>query len=161
MSAAYERVLGTLGTSLMAAAGALLKTSLDRIRGPSHFNHQDAAMSINLDTNDIVRMFQVRATAELKRELDEVKWWEDRVRRGLVRREHVEAYIQASKRIIRTKRHVLAVCGKTQEYVIPQPVRFLNGRGICFFLGFLANSRSLTRKRRGFGMTNPTFSAAC
>jgi hypothetical protein len=35
-------------------------------------------MSINLDTNDIVRMFQVRATAELKRELDEVKWWEDR-----------------------------------------------------------------------------------
>ena len=64
-------------------------------------------MSISLDTNDIVRMFQVRATAELKRELDEVKWWEDRVRRGLVRREHVEAYIQASKRIIRTKRHVL------------------------------------------------------
>jgi hypothetical protein len=68
---------------------------------------QDAAMSISLDTNDIVRMFKVRATAELKRELDEVKWWEDRVRRGLVRREHVEAYIQASKRIIRTKRHVL------------------------------------------------------
>ena len=32
---------------------------------------------INLDTNDIVRMFQVRATAELKRELDEVKWWEE------------------------------------------------------------------------------------
>jgi hypothetical protein len=61
-------------------------------------------MSISLDTNDIVRMFQVRATAELKRELGEVKWWEDRVRRGLVRREHVEAYIQASKRIIRTKR---------------------------------------------------------
>ena len=56
-------------------------------------------MSTNLDTNDIVRMFQVRATAELKRELDEVKWWEDRVRRGLVRREHVEAYIQASKTI--------------------------------------------------------------
>jgi hypothetical protein len=49
-------------------------------------------MSItDLFTNDIVRMFQVRATAELKRELDEVKWWEDRVRRGLVRREHVEA----------------------------------------------------------------------
>jgi hypothetical protein len=62
---------------------------------------------VNLDTNDIVRMFQVRATAELKREIDEVKWWEDRVGRGLVRREHVEAYIQASKRIIRTKRHVL------------------------------------------------------
>jgi hypothetical protein len=64
-------------------------------------------MSISLDTNDIVRMFQVRATAELKRELDEVKWWEDRVRRGLVKREHAEGYIQASKRIIRTKRHVL------------------------------------------------------
>jgi hypothetical protein len=64
-------------------------------------------MSINLDANDIVRMFQVRATAELKRELDEVKSWEDRVRRGLVRREHAEGYIQASKRIIRTKRHVL------------------------------------------------------
>jgi hypothetical protein len=64
-------------------------------------------MSINLDTNDIVRMFQVRATAELKRELDEVKWWEDRVRRGFVKREHAEGYIQVSKRIIRTKRHVL------------------------------------------------------
>jgi hypothetical protein len=61
----------------------------------------------NLDANDIVRVFQVRATAELKRELDEVKWWEDRVPRGLVRREHVEAYIQASRRIIRTKWHVL------------------------------------------------------
>jgi hypothetical protein len=64
-------------------------------------------MSINLDTNDIVRMFQVRATAELKREIDEVEWLEDRVRRGLVKREHVERYIQASKRIIKTKRHVL------------------------------------------------------
>jgi hypothetical protein len=39
---------------------------------PSDFNLQDAAMSISLDTNDIVMMFQVRATAELKRELDEV-----------------------------------------------------------------------------------------
>ena len=64
-------------------------------------------MSTNLDTNDIVRMFQVRATAELKRELDEVKWWEDRVRRGLVKRKHVEAHIQVSKRIIKTKRRVL------------------------------------------------------
>jgi predicted ATPase len=81
-----------------------------RIQGqhqPSHFNLQDAAMNINLDTNDIVKMFQVRATAELKRELDEVKWWEDRVRRGLVKREHAERYIQVSKRIIKTKRHVL------------------------------------------------------
>jgi hypothetical protein len=64
-------------------------------------------MSINLDANDIVRMYQVRATAELRRELDEVKWWEDRVRSGLVKREHVEPYIQASKHIIRTKRHIL------------------------------------------------------
>jgi hypothetical protein len=64
-------------------------------------------MSIRVDTNDIARMFQVRSTAELKREIDEVKWWEDRVRRGLVGREHAEAYIQASKPIIRTKRHVL------------------------------------------------------
>jgi len=64
-------------------------------------------MSTNLDRNDIVRMFQVRATAELRRELDEVKWWEDRVRRGLIKREHAERCIQASKRIIRTKRHIL------------------------------------------------------
>jgi len=65
---------------------------------PGNFNLQDAPMSIvNLDTNDIVRMFQVRATAELKRELDEVRSWEDRVRRGLVKREHVEGYIQASQ----------------------------------------------------------------
>jgi len=60
-------------------------------------------MSTSLDTNDI----EVRAIAELKRELDEVKWWEDRFRRGLVKREHAEVCIQASKRIIRTKRHVL------------------------------------------------------
>jgi hypothetical protein len=64
-------------------------------------------MNISLDTNDIVRMFPQRATAELKRELDEVKWREDRVRRGLVKREHAEKYIKAAKRIIRTKRHVL------------------------------------------------------
>ena len=70
---------------------------------PSDFSLQDAAVSTTLDTNNI----EVRAIAELKRELDEVKWWKDRVRRGLVRREQVEAYIQASKRIIRTKRHVL------------------------------------------------------
>ena len=75
---------------------------------PSDFNLQDVSMRItNLDTDDIVRMFQVRAPAELKRELDEVKWWEDRVRRGFVKPEHAERYIQASKRIIRTKRHVL------------------------------------------------------
>jgi hypothetical protein len=64
-------------------------------------------MSINLDTNEIVTQFQLRATAELKRELKEVKWWEDRVRRGLVKREHADAYIQASKRVIRIKRHIL------------------------------------------------------
>ena len=64
-------------------------------------------MSINFDTNEIVTQFQLRATAELKRELKEVKWWEDRVRRGLVKREHADACIQASKRIIRIKRHVL------------------------------------------------------
>jgi predicted ATPase len=88
----------------------LIDASGSRIREkhqPSDFKLQDAAMSINLDASDIVRMFQVRATAELKRELDEVKWWEDRVRRGLVKREHAERYIQASKRIIKTKRHVL------------------------------------------------------
>jgi hypothetical protein len=64
-------------------------------------------MSFNLDTNEIVRQFQLRATAEIRRELEQVKWWEDRVRCGLVKREHADGYIQASKRIIRTKRHVL------------------------------------------------------
>jgi hypothetical protein len=64
-------------------------------------------MSINLDTNEIVTQFQLRATAELKRELKEVKWWEDRVRRGLVKREHADRYIQAAKRVIRIKRHAL------------------------------------------------------
>jgi hypothetical protein len=64
-------------------------------------------MSIDIDTNEILIRFQLRATAELRRELDEVKWWEDRARRGLVKREHADGYIQTSKRIIRTKRHVL------------------------------------------------------
>ena len=64
-------------------------------------------MSINLDTNEIVTQFQLRATAELKRELKEVKWLEDRVSRGLVKREHADACIQASKRVIRIKRHIL------------------------------------------------------
>ena len=64
-------------------------------------------MSIKINENEILTRFQLRATAELRRELDEVKWWEDRVRRGLVKREHAEGYIQAAKRIIRIKRHVL------------------------------------------------------
>jgi hypothetical protein len=64
-------------------------------------------VSINFDTNEIVTQFQLRATAELKRELKEVKWWEDRVRRGLVRREFAERYIQASRRVIGMKRHIL------------------------------------------------------
>ena len=65
------------------------------------------AMSTNIDMNEIVRKFQLRATAELKRELDEVKWWEDRVRRGLLKREHANGYIQNAKRVIGIKRHVL------------------------------------------------------
>jgi len=64
-------------------------------------------MSVNLDTNEIVTQFQLRATAELQRELKEVKWLEDRVRRGFVKREHADACIQASKCIIRIKRHIL------------------------------------------------------
>ena len=66
-------------------------------------------MSTNFDTNEIVTLFQLRATAELKRELDEVKWCEDRVRRGLVKREHAAGYIQKAKRIIGIKRHVLCI----------------------------------------------------
>jgi hypothetical protein len=68
---------------------------------------QATFMSAKLDTNEIVTQFQLRATADLKRELDEVKWWEDRVRRGLVKRELADKCIQASRRIIRIKRHVL------------------------------------------------------
>jgi hypothetical protein len=33
---------------------------------PSDFNLQDAFMNTNLDTNDIVRMFQVRATVRAR-----------------------------------------------------------------------------------------------
>ena len=66
-------------------------------------------MSVKLDTNEIVTQFQLRATAELKRELDEIKWWEDRVRHGLIKRDHADRYIQLSKRIIRIKRHVLGL----------------------------------------------------
>jgi hypothetical protein len=68
---------------------------------------QATFMSAKLDTNEIVTQFQLRATADLKRELDEVKWWEDRVRRGLVKSEFADKCIQASRRIIRIKRHVL------------------------------------------------------
>jgi hypothetical protein len=68
---------------------------------------QATFMSVKLDTNEIVTQFQLRATAELKRELDEIKWWEDRVRHGLIKRDHADRYIQLSKRIIRIKRHVL------------------------------------------------------
>jgi hypothetical protein len=66
-------------------------------------------MSINIDTNEIITRFQLRTTAELKGELDEVKWWEDRVRRGLVKGEHAAGYIQKAKRIIGIKRHVLGI----------------------------------------------------
>jgi hypothetical protein len=64
-------------------------------------------MITNFDGNDIVRMFQARARAELKRELDEVEWWEERISRGFVRLEDAEGYIQMSKRVIRLQRHVL------------------------------------------------------
>ena len=64
---------------------------------------------MSIDTNEIITRFQLRATAELKRELDEVKWWEDRIRRGLIKREHAEGYIRASRRIIGIKRHVLGI----------------------------------------------------
>jgi hypothetical protein len=64
-------------------------------------------MSTNVDTNEILLRFQLRATAELRREIDEVKWWEDRVRCGLVKREHADGYIQVAKRVIRLKRHAL------------------------------------------------------
>jgi hypothetical protein len=89
---------------------SLIDAGGSRIRAEhqiSNFASGSKCMSTNLDTNEIVRLVQQRATAELRRELDEVKWWEDRVRRGLVKREHAEGYIQAAKRIIRTKRHVL------------------------------------------------------
>jgi hypothetical protein len=66
-------------------------------------------MSININENEILTRFQLRATAELRRELDEVKWWEDRVRRGLVKREHAARCIENAKRIIRIKRHVLGI----------------------------------------------------
>jgi predicted ATPase len=66
-------------------------------------------MITNFDTNDVVRMFQARARAELKRELDEAKWWENLINRGVVKRQHAEGYIQISKRIIKTKRHVLGI----------------------------------------------------
>jgi hypothetical protein len=79
---------------------------LGRRNLPSNFTPQDD-LHEHLETNEIVRLFQLRATAELKRELDEVKWWEDRVRRGLVKRGHADGHIQAAKRVTRMKRHIL------------------------------------------------------
>jgi len=57
--------------------------------------------------NEILRIFHQRTTAELKLAIDEVKWWKDRVASGLVKPEHANRYIEAAKRIINIKRHVL------------------------------------------------------
>jgi hypothetical protein len=62
------------------------RSKIEREHLPSNSTLRTTAMSINIDTNEIVTQFQLRAKAELKRELDEVKWWEDRVRRGLVKK---------------------------------------------------------------------------
>jgi hypothetical protein len=59
--------------------------------------------------NDILKLFQERANAELKLALDVVKWWNERVASGLVKAEHAKGYIDAAKNIIRTKRHVLGI----------------------------------------------------
>jgi predicted ATPase len=64
---------------------------------------------MDMNGNDVVRVFQERAVADLRRELDEVKWWRNTVARKLVKPEHAEGYIQISKRIIKTKRHVLGI----------------------------------------------------
>jgi hypothetical protein len=65
------------------------------------------SMNDMVTENEILRLFRERTTAELKLALDEVKWWNDCVARGSVKSEHAKAYIEAAKRIINTKRHVL------------------------------------------------------
>src|ERR1700720_3138945 len=57
--------------------------------------------------------------------------------------------------------YVLAGCGETRKYVIPHPVRCLNGVRNLFFPWLSCEQTSLTRKRQSFGMTNAPFSAAC
>jgi len=60
-----------------------------------------------MSENEILRRFRQRATAELNLSLNEVGWWKKQVARGLVKPEHAEGYIQAERRIIETKRHIL------------------------------------------------------
>ena len=60
-----------------------------------------------MSENEILLRFRERATAELKLALDDVKWWRERVASGLVKPDHAKGYIEISKRIIDTKRHVL------------------------------------------------------
>jgi hypothetical protein len=51
---------------------------------------------------------------------------------------------------------LVAACGKTRKDVIPNPALFSGVRDLLF-LGRLANSRSLIRKRHGSGMTMSIF----
>lgn len=57
--------------------------------------------------NEILRVFRERAMVELKFAIDDLRWWKERVASGLVKPDLAKGYIEAAKRVINIKRHVL------------------------------------------------------
>jgi hypothetical protein len=59
--------------------------------------------------NSIQQLFEERTVAELKLALDEVKWLDDCVARGIMKPEHAKGYLQIENNVIATKRYVLGL----------------------------------------------------
>jgi hypothetical protein len=56
-----------------------------------------------------LRKFHERTVTELNLSLNEVEWWNDLVRRGIIKAEHAQGYIDTENRIIKIKRDVLGL----------------------------------------------------
>jgi hypothetical protein len=64
-------------------------------------------MQDEFNENVTLRAFQERNAAELRSAIADVKWWKDKVTRRVVKWEDAKGYIEAAKRVINLKRHVL------------------------------------------------------
>ncbi len=59
--------------------------------------------------NSILGQFEARTAAELQLAIDETKWLNDCVARGLMKPEHARGYLHVEQNIIATKRFVLGL----------------------------------------------------
>ena len=59
--------------------------------------------------SEILERHKARLEAELRFNLDDRKWWEQRVASGIMSREQAEGYIRAADDIIARKQYLLEI----------------------------------------------------